>query len=74
MTGPMLGPMNVIMENNAMAFPRSTGPHMSTSTPGALDSGEAANVPVRKRPINKAAKLLANAQRKLKIKYRVNEM
>jgi hypothetical protein len=64
--------MKVIMLNNAMALPRSTGPQMSAKTPGALDSVLDAKVPVRNLPTSNAAKFGAKAQRKLKARYSKN--
>ena len=65
MTGPSAGPTNVMHEKRAMALPRSIGPHTSANTPGTLESGELANVPVRKRPTRSEPKFGAKAQRKL---------
>jgi hypothetical protein len=62
------------MLNNAIALPLSTGPQMSASTPGALESGAAAQVPVKNLPTRRLPKFGANAQRKLKARYSVNEM
>lgn len=68
-TGPRAGPMKVIIENKAIAFPRLIGSHISTNTPGEFDSAALANVPVKNRPTNNAAKFGAKAQRKLNAKY-----
>lgn len=60
--------MNVIIENSAIALPRSTGPHISTKTPGELLSAADAKVPVRKRPTSNPAKVFVKAHKKLKAK------
>lgn len=72
--GPRAGPINAATENKMMALPLSTGSHISPSTPGALESAELANMLERKRPTIKPEKLRVRAQKKLKSKYRENDM
>lgn len=66
--------MNVATKNKIMALPLSTGSQISPSTPGALESAELANTQERNRPTSKPAKLGVEAHRKLKSKYRENDM
>ena len=61
-----LTPTNVIIENMAMATPRSIGSQMSARTPGELDMAQLTNVPERNRPTSRLPKFGAKAQRKLK--------
>lgn len=71
---PMIGPTKVAATNNAIAIPRSTGPHMSANAPAQIAKGPTPKNPPQNLQIMMVSTFCATATGIWKIAKPVNAM